>query len=450
MPEDGIMNENPIIDARTERTRWFLQSRFGMFIHWGLYAIPARGEWVRSVERISNEEYQAFFDEFDPVDFNASEWARAAKNAGMKYAVLTAKHHDGFCLFDSSLTDYKATNTKAGRDLVKEFLEAFRAEGLKVGLYYSLLDWHHDDYPAFGDRHHPMRENEAFRGRKHDFGRYVDYLHGQVRELCSNYGTIDIMWFDFSYDEYKGEKWRATELVNMVRSLQPGIILDNRLEASGDHSGTIRTLKPSVYSGDFASPEQIIPPSGVTDEAGNSIPWEACITMNNNWGYCSSDKLFKSPRQILRKLVECVGKNGNLLLNVGPDAKGRIPAESLEILEQIGRWMKNNGKSIYGCGASLYPKPEWGWYTANGRNLYAHVLEGSIGALALAGLSGRIRKARLLSDGSEIQVIKPWNASEFPHDAFINFGPNGGCTYPLPDDTDTVAELELKEGGGAG
>ncbi len=436
-------NMNPIIQARSERTKWFLDARFGMFIHWGLYSIPARGEWIRSVEKISKEEYQCFFDEFNPTDYKPAEWAKAAKEAGMKYAVLTAKHHDGFCLFDSKLTDYKATNTKAGRDLVKEFVEAFRAEGLKVGLYYSLLDWHHEDYPAFADRIHPMRDNEAFKGKQHHFENYVSYLHGQVKELCTNYGKIDIMWYDFSYDEYLGEKWKATELVDMVRTLQPGIILDNRLEASGEHSGTIKTGSPSVYSGDFASPEQIIPHSGVTDEAGNSIPWEACITMNNNWGYCSSDKLFKSSKQIIRKLVECVSKNGNMLLNVGPDAKGMIPDASIEILKQIGQWMKKNGKSIYGCGAAQYAKPDWGYYTNSGKYLYAHVFDGSIGALVLAGLNDKIKNARLLSDCSEIKIIKPWNVSEFPNDAFINFGPEGSHTYPVPDDTDTVVELEM-------
>jgi len=434
---------NPMIQARTERTEWFLDARFGMFIHWGLYAIPARGEWVRSVEKISKEDYQVFFDEFDPTDYKPAEWAKAAKNAGMQYAVLTAKHHDGFCLFDSKLTEYKATNTKAGRDLVREFLDAFRAEGIKVGLYYSLLDWHHDDYPAYGDKIHPMRENEAFRGKQHEFEKYVSYFHGQVKELCTNYGKIDIMWYDFSYDEYQGEKWKATELVNMVRALQPGIILDNRLEASGEYSGSIKTSNPSVYSGDFASPEQIIPPCGVTDDTGRSIPWEACITMNNNWGYCSSDKLFKPSKQIIRKLVECVSKNGNMLLNIGPDAKGVIPEESIEILKQIGNWMKRNEKSIYGCGASQLAKPEWGYYTSKGKYQYAHVFEGSIGALVLEGLNGKIKNVRLLKDGSEIKIIKPWNTSEFPNDACINFGPSETFSYPLPDDTDTVVEIEM-------
>ena len=210
--------QNPLIIARDERTRWFLSDRFGMFIHWGLYAIPARGEWVRSVERISNEAYQPYFDEFNPDHYDPKAWADLARQAGMKYAVLTAKHHDGFCLFDSQLTDYKSTNTPCGRDLVREYVEAFRAEGLKVGLYYSLLDWHHPDYPAYGDRHHPMRDNEAYKDRPQDFSRYIEYLHGQVRELLTNYGRIDIIWFDFSYDNMSGETWKAAELVGMARS----------------------------------------------------------------------------------------------------------------------------------------------------------------------------------------------------------------------------------------
>lgn len=244
---------------RQERTRWFLQDRFGMFIHWGLYAIPARGEWVRNVERTSVEDYQVYFDEFDPVDYDPRAWARAARQAGMKYAVLTAKHHDGFCLFDSKLTDYKSTKTKAGRDLVAEFLEAFRAEGLKVGLYYSLIDWHHEDFPAHGDLYHPMRDNEAYKRDPATFDRYLEYMHGQVRELLTNYGKLDLMWFDFSYDGMQGEKWRASELVKMMRSLQPHIVIDNRLEAGGEGGGSIYTKEPLAYAGDFASPEQIIP-----------------------------------------------------------------------------------------------------------------------------------------------------------------------------------------------
>ena len=432
-----------ILEERAKRVRWFTEARFGMFIHWGLYAIPARGEWVRSMERITVEDYNQYFEEFNPIDYDPKYWAKLAKAAGMKYAVMTAKHHDGFCLFDSKLTDYKSTNTKASRDLIKEYVEAFRSEGLKVGFYYSLIDWHHEDYPAYGDRHHPMRDNEDFKNKQHNFDRYLDYMHGQVRELCTNYGKIDIMWFDFSYDEMSGEKWRATELVNMVRELQPGIIIDNRLEASGESIGSLKSKNPNVYAGDFASPEQIIPPEGVTDCEGNPVPWEACITMNNHWGYCADDKMFKSPKLIIRKLVECVSKNGNMLLNVGPDAYGRIPDESVRILEEIGKWIKKNGKSIYGCGKASIPKPEWGYFTQNGKLLYAHIFDGNVGALPIPGIKGKVKKVRLLSDGSEMKLCNAWNIKEYPDYAFINFGPNDTETYPLPDEIDTVVEFEL-------
>ncbi|MDQ0343176.1 alpha-L-fucosidase [Lederbergia wuyishanensis] len=420
---------------RIERTKWFLDDRFGMFIHWGLYAIPARGEWVRSREKMSVEDYEEFFEEFNPTNYNPKEWARAAKAAGQKYAVLTTKHHDGFCLFDSKLTDYKATNTPAKRDLIKEYVEAFREEGLKVGFYYSIIDWYHEHYPAFGDRNHPMRDNEDFKDKNIDFDQYLEYMHGQVRELLTNYGKIDIMWFDFSYDDMTGEKWRATELINMIREIQPDIIIDNRL------GGNIKSSNPEIYAGDFYSPEQIVPPGGIVDENGEQIPWEACITLNDNWGYHSKDKNYKSPKQVIRTLVECVSKNGNLLLNVGPDAKGLIPDESIEILEVVGKWMRRNGESIYGCTASSLPKPEWGRYTQNGNKLYAHVYDRGIGPIYFAGLKGKIKKARLLADGSELHVQTPWMAeqySDIESGAFINL-----AGAQLPDEMDTVIELEL-------
>ena len=421
-----------VSNERWQRTEWFRQARFGIFIHWGIYAIPARGEWVRSQERLSIEDYQPFFDEFNPTCYNPREWAKTAKEAGMKYAVMTAKHHDGFCLFDSKLTDYKVTNTPAKRDLLREYIEAFRDEGLKVGLYYSLLDWHHPDYPAFGDNHHPMRSNEAFKDRQQDFGSYVEYLHGQVKELLTGYGKLDIMWFDFSYGEMSGEKWGATKLIDLIKSLQPHIIIDNRL------GGNLRSADPEVYSGDFASPEQIIPPWGIVNKKGDPVPWEACITMNDHWGYCALDYNFKSPKLLIKTLIECVSKNGNLLLNVGPDAKGNIPKQSLDILKAIGEWMHKNGDSVYGCGISDVPKPEWGRYTQKDNLLYAHILEKGIGPINLAGLNGKVKKARLLSDASEVQVKQFWNTAEFKEDVFVNFP-----GLDLPDGIDTVIELEL-------
>ncbi len=430
--------ENPLVTARRERTRWFLGDRFGMFIHWGLYSIPARGEWVRSIERISNEAYQPFFEEFNPTHFQPQTWAKIARKAGMNYAVMTAKHHDGFCLFDSQLTDYKSTNTPAKRDLIREYLEAFRAEGLKVGLYYSLIDWHHPDYPAYADRTHPMRGNEAYKEQGRNFPQYLDYLHGQVTELMSNYGKIDIVWFDFSYDEMMGETWRATELVQKVRALQPHVLMDNRLGASGEGNNRFATKNPTIYAGDFACPEQIIPPEGLVDEDGQSVPWEACLTLNRNWGYASADRDYKSPQQVVRALVECVSKNGNMLLNVGPTAKGEIPTESEGILAQVGGWMRQNSASIYGCGLAELPKPEWGRYTQKGKLLYAHIFDRGIGPVNFRGLRGKIKKARLLADGSELKLDQSWMTTDYPNDAFIDFP-----TSRLPDEWDTVVELEL-------
>lgn len=431
-------------EAYNKRVEWYQEARFGMFIHWGLYAIPARGEWVRSIEEIPEEEYLPFFDEFDPVDYDPKKWARAAKEAGMKYAVLTAKHHDGFCLFDSELTDFKATNTKAGRDLIAEYLEAFRAEGIKVGIYYSIIDWHHPDYPHYGDRIHPLRnceaEKEAEAGRNFDC--YLEYMHGQVKELCTRYGKIDVMWFDFSYDNMTGEKWHATELVNMIRTYQPDVIIDNRLEVSGEGFGSLATDNPSVYSGDFVSPEQIIPPQGLKDESGRDLVWEACITMNDNWGYCAKDKNFKPASMIIKKLVECVSKNGNMLLNVGPDAKGNIPEESLKILKDIGKWMKKNSKSIYGCKGSALPKPENGRITQKGNKVYYHIMENSIGGVPLYGINReQVEKVRLLSDGSELQIVDFWTVNNYPDVVFVDVS----STPYLPDETDTVVEITLKE-----
>ena len=426
---------------------WFRHDRFGLFIHWGLYATPARGEWVRSVERLSNEDYQPFFETFAPVDYNPREWARAARLAGMKYAVMTAKHHDGFCLFDSALTDYKATNTPAGRDLTREYVEAFRAEGLKVGLYYSLIDWHHPDYPHFGDRIHPERDNSGFKDYDHHFDRYVAYLHGQVKELCVNYGKIDVMWFDFSYDQMTGDKWQAEKLVKMIRTYQPDVLIDNRLEASGDGFGSLVEETPNLWSGDFASPEQIIPPEGLLNKRGEPIPWEACITMNKNWGYHAGDPFYKSSAMVIRKLVECVSKNGNLLLNVGPDARGNIPAESLQILAEVGRFMKLNGNSICGCGKADLAKPEWGRYTRKGSKIYAHVFEPPIGPLYLPGIAcDQVNYARLLRDGSEIRISASWMTHAYSGLTFLD---TDHLTHDclLPDPADTVIEIDLKNAG---
>lgn len=429
-------------ESYEQRMAWFREARFGMFIHWGLYAILARGEWVRSVEQMPEQDYLPYFQEFDPVDYDPSQWAKAARRAGMKYVILTAKHHDGFCLFDSAYTDFKSTNTKLGRDIVRDFLDAARAEGLKVGLYYSLLDWHHPDYPHFRDEKHPMR-NHPEEGNDHrDFSRYLTYLHNQVRELCTNYGTIDLMWFDFSYGDLRGEAWKATELVDMVRFLQPGIILNNRLEVSGEGFGSLAAGNPSPFHGDFVTPEKMIPPHGLQDANGRELYWESCVTINENWGYCAWDTNNKSGEMLVKKLVESVSKGGNFLLNVGPDARGNIPKPSMERLEYLGRWMEKNHRSIYGCGRAALDKPEYGRFTAGGGKLYYHLYEQSLGPLPLPGLSReKVKAIRYLATGGEIPVSTSWVHSDYPEILFADLGPNP----ELPDPADTVIEITLRE-----
>ena len=430
-------------EAYERRVAWYTQARFGMFLHWGLYAIPARGEWVRSVERIPNEEYDPYMEEFNPKDCDMREWMAAAKGAGMRYVVLTAKHHDGFCLFDSAYTDFKSTNSPAGRDFVREFVDAAREFGLRVGLYFSLLDWRHLDFPHYGDRNHPMRGNPAYGNEARDFNRYLDFLHAQVRELCTNYGKLDILWFDFSYDDLRGEAWRGTRLMEMVRSLQPDVVVDNRLEVSGEGFGSLAACAPMPYHGDFVSPEQIVPPNGLRDAQGNPLVWESCVTMNNHWGYCADDHFFKPASMLIKKLVECVSKGGNLLLNVGPDARGRFPRQSVDILREIGAWMGRGGESIYGCGPSGLDKPEYGRFTRNGDRLYVHIFENTLGPLPLIGLKREdVVSIRRLADGSEVPISTSWVHSDYPDIVFADLGPDP----VLPDSVDTVLEVRLRLG----
>lgn len=421
-----------------QRTQWWRNDRFGMFIHFGAYAVAARGEWVKSNEQLTTEQYQQYVDAFNPADFDAREWARIARAAGMKYAVLTAKHHDGFCMFNSKLTDYKLGPQFQGRDLVREFLDAFRAEGLKVGLYYSLIDWHHPDYPNVGN--HPQRGDKEYAKRNFNWDNYLKYMHGQVEELVRDYGKLDIMWFDYSFDEYNGEKWKAKELLEMVHRYQPDILLDNRLTINEGTKTGGRMI--SAY-GDFETPEQGIPEEGLLDKFGNPIPWETCLTLNNNWGYHQFDNAWKSSRLIIHTLVNCVSKNGNLLLNVGPNARGRIPDESVRILKDVGRWMDQNSASIYGCGASTLAKPDWGRYTQKGNTLYAHWMHPTVGHINIKGI-GEAGKVYLLSSGAELPREKAWWGNNEQGNFFVNVNSPTYMTFELPDPNDTVIEIQLK------
>jgi alpha-L-fucosidase len=382
------------------RMKWWSDARFGMFIHWGLYALPARHEWVKNRERMTNEQYQKYFELFNPDLYNPKEWAKMAKAAGMKYVVLTAKHHEGFCLWDSKYTDYKATNTPIGKDLIKEYVEAFRSEGLKVGFYYSLIDWHHPDYTI--DRVHPQRqENDADYEKLNagkDMAKYREYMKNQVRELLTNYGEISIIWFDFSFPGKNGKgraDWDSENLLKLARSLQPGIIVDDRLD-----------LEDVAGGWDFTTPEQV-KMAKWPERDGKKIPWETCQTFSGSWGYYRDEYTWKSPAQLIELLVESVSKGGNLLLNVGPTARGTFDYRAQASLAAMGEWLKLNGRSVYGCteapaGFNAPPNTLLTWNPVTNR-LYVHLLTYPLDRISLAGMSGKVRYAQFLHDASEIR-----------------------------------------------
>ena len=383
-------------------TAWFTRDRFGMFIHWGLYAMPARHEWVKTRERIPEEKYDKYFEHFDPDLFDAREWARQAKAAGMKYAVLTTKHHEGFCMWDTQYTDYKCTNTPAGRDLVREYVDAFRAEGLRIGFYYSLIDWHHPEFPI--DHLHPRRddENAEALNKTRDMHKYAEYMRNQVTELLTNYGKIDILWFDFSYSEVpadakpwmkgKGKNdWEAEKLIALARRLQPDIIIDNRTEIEQD----------------IWTPEQFQPTEWVKHpETGELVVWEACQTFSGSWGYYRDEQTWKNPEMLLRMLVNTVSLGGNLLMNVGPTSRGYFDARAQAALKVYADWMKFNSRSIYGCTMAEpeFVAPADCRYTqsADGSRLYLHLFAYPFAHLQLKGLAGKVEYAQFLHDGSEI------------------------------------------------
>ncbi len=397
--QNKIWDETP--EQKKERMEWWTNDRFGMFIHWGLYAQAARHEWVKNRERITTEEYQKYFDIFNPDLFNPTEWARKAKAAGMKYAVITSKHHEGFTMFDSKYTDYKVTNTPYGKDIIKEWVDAFKAEGLKVGFYYSLIDWHHPDYTI--DRVHPQRvetkeEYDALNKGK-DMAVYREYLKNQVREILTNYGKIDILWLDFSFPGEFGkgrDDWGAVELVKMVRELQPGIIIDDRADLQ-DYAGGWDFMTPEQYKVD-KWPEV----------NGEKVPWETCQTFSGSWGYYRDEYTWKDNKQLLGLLIESVSKGGNLLLNVGPTARGVFDARADKALEGMGDWMKYNSRSIYNCteAPSEFKAPANSVLTYNPetKRLYIHLLDYPLQKLRLPGYKGKVKYAQFLHDASEIKI----------------------------------------------
>ncbi len=426
-------------------TAWLLDDRFGMFIHFGLYSMPSRHEWVKTQEQISEEHYDKYFKYFNPDLFDAKEWAKKAKDAGMKYAVLTTKHHEGFCMFDSQYTDYKVTNTPAKKDIVKEYVEAFRAEGLKVGLYYSLIDWHHPDYQI--DIFHPPRniENGEELNKTRNMARYREYLHNQVRELLTNYGKIDIIWFDFTYPnldsirneynelfikDYKEwmpwttkETWDSENLIKMIRSLQPGIIINDRTGIPQDTKTPeqTHTAEWPKYPG--------------TDEC---MVWEACQTFSGSWGYSRDEMSWKTPDMLIRILVECVAKGGNLLMNVGPTSRGTFDKRADNALQVFATWMKYHHHTIYNCTMA---EPEFKapvgcllTQSKDEKRLYIHLTTYPYAELFMENMKGKIDYAQFVHDGSEIKF------RENAKNNHVNFVIPG----IRPDVVSPVIELFLK------
>lgn len=437
---------NETKEQRDAHMQWWRDARFGLFIHWGLYSILAGqwdnetgyAEWIRNQAQIPLEEYDKLVAQFNPVKFNAEEFVRMAKDAGMKYIVITSKHHDGFCLFDSKYTDFDVMSTPFKRDIMKELADACHKEGIKICWYYSIMDWHHPDYL-------PRRDWEKTRSTEGaDFSRYIQYMKNELKELLTNYGEISVLWFDGEWESTWNDSL-GRDLYNYVRSLQPKIIINNRLSPSRNGLEGFTSSKESA--GDFGTPEQQVPATGLP-----GVDWESCITMNDHWGYNKNDHNWKSVKELLQMLADVASKGGNLLLNIGPTAEGVFPQASVERLKAIGKWMKVNGESIYGTQASPFKKLDWGRCTQtrlpistakhggqeqieNGTRLYLHVFDlPKEGKLVLPGIYNTPIQSYLLADPLKTKLTAVRN-----EDAIV-------INLPLkaPDENNSVVVLDVE------
>ncbi|MFA6128539.1 MAG: alpha-L-fucosidase [Bacteroidales bacterium] len=419
--------------SRDARMQWWRDARFGMFIHWGLYAVPAgewkgqtnHAEWIRETARIPLEEYDKFVGQFNPVKFNADDWVKMAKDAGMKYIVITSKHHDGFGLFNSKQTEFDVLSTPFKRDILKELSKACEKEDMTFCFYHSIMDWHHPDYL-------PRRSWETTRSAEGaDFDRYRSYMKAQLKELLTRYGKIGVLWFDGEWENTWTSDY-GKDLYNYVRNLQPDIIINNRVTVG--RSGLEGMTAGNEFSGDFGTPEQEIPATGI-----QGADWESCMTMNDHWGYNKNDKNFKTAREILRMLADISSKGGNYLLNIGPTADGVFPQESIDRLKEIGKWMKTNGEAIYNTQASPFKFLPWGRCTqkkmTESTRLYLHVFDWPAdGKLIIPGLGNKVIRAFLLSEA---------NQEELPATAESG---SVNITVPsqMPDATNTIVVLDIE------
>jgi len=386
------------VAERDARMQWFREARFGMFIHWGVYSVPAGmwkgkpvkgiAEWVQSRAQIPVAEYTPLKDQFNPVKYDADAWVSLAKQAGMKYIVITSKHHDGFCLWDSDQTDWDIASTPYKKDLLKQLAAACKKHELKLCFYHSIMDWHHPDW---GDKK-PWRGNHD--NPSPDMDKYTAYMKAQLKELLTNYGEIGILWFDGEWEKAWTHE-RGLDLYDYCRELQPNIIVNNRVDKG--RKGMEGLNKEGDFAGDYGTPEQEIPHQGIP-----GLDWESCMTMNDTWGYSSRDQNWKSNEKLIRNLIDIASKGGNYLLNVGPTAEGEIPGPSIERLEAVGKWMKVNRQSIHGTSANTFKETPWGRSTTkklgeNATTRYLHIFNWPAdGKLTVPGIGGKILALKML------------------------------------------------------
>ncbi len=369
------------LSPREETRQWFREAKFGLFIHWGVYALLGKGEWIRTVDQIPEEEYAKLPPRFNPQKFDPAGWAALAKRAGMKYMVVTTKHHDGFCMFDAHNTDWKVTKTPYGKDVIAQLTKAFEKQGVRVGYYYSIMDWHHDDYL-------PRLEWEAAKRpvEGHNVMDYIRYMREHIKQLMTEYRPAPfVLWYDGGWMN-KPEELSGVETNAMARKLKPDILINDR----------------HFTKEDLVTPEQRIPPTGLFDDDGSPAMWEACITMTSAWwGYDKHEKVYKTPEFLIRMLVDIVSKGGNLLLNIGPKPDGTIQKEFVDRLVAIGKWMDKYSEAIYGTTASPFNLlPFYGRVTAKGDKLYVHVFEWPGDRTArLPNLANGVKRAYLLEKG---------------------------------------------------
>jgi alpha-L-fucosidase len=387
------------------KTDWFSNARFGLFLHWGLYAIPAQGEWTFARDQWAPGEYQNLMQAFNPVDFDPAEWARLAKAAGMKYVVFTTRHHDGFCMFDSHYTDYKITNTPYGKDVTRLLVEAFRAEGLKIGFYHSLPDWTH---PGWSDQESPEYIQHQTLPEVSDAAHqdYLDLLNHHVEQLMTEYGKIDLLFLDYTSRYKAGQDYYDRDrLLDMIYRHQPDILVDDRLSY----------YKEDVRDFDYYTPEICVPNQPQTVK-GKEVVWETCCTMNDHWGYCQDDFNYKPLTTLTGGLIGCVAQNGNLLLNIGPDAKGRLPEMAVQRLHELADWHGANAEAVSGAGKAEFKPPFAGCYTQNAQNLYLYFLQQPMGDVILPQLKDKIESITLMRTADPVEMVNDWGGELLLHD----------------------------------